>query len=162
MAKTSGGTRQRSNSTSTENQLKNDFRKDILSSEEVNEIERTYDYYKSSRTAVAKEIKGLYKEAVDTVKDVVNNFNLESVEGINNLETYYRKRLSSLNSSISDKIETVKYNADRGYGNKTRAERVIDELNALKGNINNVGKITYTSNNILRLNEILIKKGKWK
>lgn len=80
MAKGSGETRKRSSNTSTESNLKNEFRKDILNSEEVAELERNSDYYKGSRTALAKELKGLYKEAVDTVKDAVNNFNLESVE----------------------------------------------------------------------------------
>lgn len=162
MAKGSGGTRQRSSNTSTESNLKNDFRKDILNSEEVAELERNSDYYKGSRTALAKELKGLYKEAVDTVKDAVNNFNLESVEGVYNIETYYRERLSSLNSKISDKIEALRYNADRGYANKTRAEQAVSELYSLKRNIDNVGKKATNSNNLQRLNEVLIKKGKWK
>lgn len=162
MAKGSGGTRQRSSNTSTESNLKNDFRKDILNSEEVAELERNSDYYKGSRTALAKELKGLYKEAVDTVKDAVNNFNLESVEGVYNIETYYRERLSSLSSKISDKIEVLRYNADRGYANKTRAEQAVSELNSLKRNIDNVGKKATNSNNLQKLNEVLIKKGKWK
>lgn len=162
MAKNSGGTRNRANNASTESNLKTEFRKNILNSEEFSEIERNADYYKGSRTALAKELKGLYKEAVDAVKDTVNNLNLESVEGLYNIETYYRERLSSLNSKISDKIEALRYNADRGYANKTRAEQAVSELYSLKRNIDNVGKKATNSDNLQKLNEVLIKKGKWK
>ena len=162
MAKNSGGTRQGKNNASTESNLKNDFRKDVLQSEGFAEIERNSDYYKGSRTALAKEVKGLYKEALDTIKDTINKFNLNSVEGLYAIETYYRERLSSLKTKIEDKIEALRYNADRGYGNKKRAEQVINELFSLERNIDDVRKDINGNDNLIKLEVVLSKKGKWK
>ena len=162
MAKNSGGTRQGKNNASEEGKLKNEFRRDVLQSEGFAEIERNSDYYKGSRTALAKEVKGLYKEAVETIKDTISKMNLESVEGLYDAEIYYRERLSSLNTKIGDKIEALRYNVDRGFGNKKRAEQVVSELYSLARNIDVVRKETISNDNLPKLEIVLSKKGKWK
>lgn len=162
MAKSSGGTRQKTNNTSTESNIKNEFRKDVLNSKGIANMERTLEYYKRLKRTFAKDIKELYKEAIDTVKDTVGKLNLESVYGVNTIDAYYIERLSSLNLKISDKISVIKYNADRGYANKMRSQDAVDELYSLKIYIDDVGKEISSNKNLLKLNEILIKKDKWK
>lgn len=159
MSKASGSTRTRQNA--TEKSLKNDFRKDILSGNGFSYIEQNNDYYKGKKTALAKEIKGLYQEAVDTIKDTINGLNLDSVGALNTLEANYRERLSSLNSKISEKIDVLKYNADRGYGNVKRAQQAVRELNSLSASIDKVREEMNSNNNLIRLNEVLIKHDKW-
>lgn len=162
MAKSSGGTRQKTNNTSTESNIKNEFRKDVLNSKGIANMERTLEYYKRLKRTFAKDIKELYKEAIDTVKDTVGKLNLESVYGVNTIDAYYIEQLSSLNLKISDKISVIKYNADRGYANKMRSQDAVDELYSLKIYIDDVGKEISSNKNLLKLNEILIKKDKWK
>lgn len=162
MAKNSGGTRQGKNNASEEGILKNEFRRDVLQSEGFAEIERNSDYYKGSRTALAKEVKGLYKEAVETIKDTISKMNLESVKGLYDAEIYYREQLSSLNTKIDDKIEALRYNVDRGFGNKKRAEQVVIELSSLARNIDVVRKEAISNDNLPKLEIVLSKKGKWK
>lgn len=124
-------------------------------------IEQNNDYYKGKKTALAKEIKGLYQEAVDTIKDTINGLNLDSVKGINTLETYYRERLNTLSAKIDDRIAILKHNADRGYGNKTRAQQAVSELHTLASNVDKVIVEIRNNEKLLKLNEVLIKKGKW-